>query len=380
MELVSDIHRRRGLRALVREIAPAGEGGGARRRRLLPVAWLVATALLGLLLVRDGGGFMHALERAIHGGWQLVALGALLEACSLAGYVALQHRVVGRADRRIRAKDSYDIALAGTAATRLLPTAGLGGAAVTVWALKARGLRSAEIAERLLAFLLLIYAVYMAALFVFGAAVGLGVVHVAGGRALGALGAGLAVILAASVVILLANPSPIKKLLHRLEHTALAPHAERAAGQLPALRAGLRRAGGELRRPHPALLGALAWWAFDIGVLAAMLRAFGAPLALPVVVLAYFLGTMFNLLPLPGSLSGGLAGTLAVFGAPAAPALAAVLAYRTIAVWLPAASGLASVAALRTTTERWRAERASVRREPDADRPVTRTPADLLPV
>ena len=63
--------------------------------------------------------------------------------------------------------------------------------------------------------------------------------------------------------------------------------------------------------------------------------------------LAYFLGTMFNLLPLPGSLSGGLAGTLVVFGAPAAPALAAVLAYRTIAVWLPAASGVASLRAAR---------------------------------
>ncbi len=131
------------------------------------------------------------------------------------------------------------------------------------------------------------------------------------------------------------------------------PRAER---QLPALRSGLLRAGGELRHPRPALLGAVAWWAFDIGVLVAMLHAFGAALPIPVVVLAYFLGTMFNLLPLPGSLSGGLAGTLVVFGAPAAPALAAVLAYRTIAVWLPAASGVASLFALRATAARWRAE------------------------
>lgn len=356
MELTSHIHRGAGLGTLVREIAPASDAGGTRTRRLLPVAWLAAAALLALLLVRDGGSFVDAVQRALDGGWQFVALGALLEACSLAGYVALQHRVVGRADERIRAKDSYDIALAGTAATRLLPTAGLGGAAVTVWALKARGLRPAEITERLLAFLLLIYAVYMAALLVFGAAVAFGLVYVAGGRALGALGAALAIVLASAVVTLLANPSSIKKILGRLGRSGLAPHAERAASQLPALRAALRRAGGELRRPHPALLGALAWWGFDIGVLAAMLHAFGAPLAPGVIVLAYFLGTMFNLLPLPGSLSGGLAGTLVIFGAPAAPALAAVLAYRTIAVWLPAASGLASLAALRTTVARWRAE------------------------
>ena len=137
-----------------------------------------------------------------------------------------------------------------------------------------------------------------------------------------------------------------------------------------------------------------------------MLHAFGAPLPIPVVVLAYFLGTMFNLLPLPGSLSGGLAGTLVVFGAPAAPALAAVMAYRTIAVWLPAGSGVVSLLALRATVARWRTEgpdteaalarssslyEAPTRRAPSgvlATRPaqapamgaVTRTPAHLLPV
>lgn len=363
MELTSHIPRGAGFQALVREIAPAGaEAGGARRHRLLPLAWLAAAALAALLLARNGGDFVQALERALHGGWRLVALGALLEAASLAGYVALQHRVIGRADERIRAKDSYDIALAGTAATRMLPTAGLGGAAVTVWALRARGLRAAEITERLLAFLLLLYAVYMAALLASGAAVGFGLVHVASGSALGLIGAAIALVLTAAVVTLLANPSSFEKVLDRLmAHPSLAPHAERAAGQLPALRAALRRAGGELRRPHPALLGALAVWAFDIGVLVAMLHAFGASQPFPVVVLAYFLGTMFNVLPLPGSLSGGLAGTLAVFGAPAAPALAAVLAYRTIAVWLPAASGVASLVALRATASRWRAEPAAGR-------------------
>jgi putative heme transporter len=356
MELSSTITRRTGLHALVAELAPAAPAG-TRRGRLLPLAWLAAGGLLLLLLARNGGGFLHALEHALRGGWQLVVLGALLEAGSLAGYVALQHRVIGRADRRIRARDSYDIALAGTAATRMLPTAGLGGAGVTVWALKARGLRAGEIAEHLLAFMLLLYAVYMAALFGFGIAVGSGLAHVSHGGALGLVAAALAASLTAAVVMLLATPSPIRRILSRLAaRPRLAPLAARADEHLPLLRAALRRAAGELRRPHPALLGALAWWAFDIGVLAAMLHAFGAGLPLPALVLAYFLGTMFNVLPLPGSLSGGLAGTLVVFGAPAAPALAAVLAYRTIAVWLPAASGIASLFALRATVSRWRGE------------------------
>ncbi len=65
-----------------------------------------------------------------------------------------------------------------------------------------------------------------------------------------------------------------------------------------------------------------------------MLHAFGAAPHLLVLVLAYFLGTTCNVLPLPGSLSGGLAGALVALGTPAAPAIAAVLAYRTVAVWV----------------------------------------------
>src|SRR4051812_9324322 len=86
IELTSHIHRSTGLLAVVQEIAP-GAGREARTRRLLPLAWLAAAALLALLMVRNGGQFLHALERALHGGWQLVVLGAALEAASIAGYV-----------------------------------------------------------------------------------------------------------------------------------------------------------------------------------------------------------------------------------------------------------------------------------------------------
>ncbi len=373
MELSSPIGHRAALLATVREIAPthAASSQAAGHRRLLPLAWLAAAGLLALLLARDAGGFLHAFERALHGGWQLVALAAVLEAASLAGYVVLLHRVVASADRRIRPKDSYDITLAGTAATRLLPTAGLGGAAVTVWALRARGLRSHDITERLLAFLLILYGVYMAALLAFGAAVGLGAVPVAGDSALGFVAVALALVLSCAVLTLLAAPSFTERLLRRIAGSSprLAPSVERVAAHLPALRSALSRVAVELRRPHPALLGAVAWWAFDIGVLVTMLHVFGAALPVPVVVLAYFLGTMFNLLPLPGSLSGGLAGTLIAFGSPAGGALAAVLAYRTVAVWLPAASGVTSLFSLRRSVESWHGERGA-----------SRTPAHQFPV
>ena len=49
-----------------------------------------------------------------------------------------------------------------------------------------------------------------------------------------------------------------------------------------------------VRQRDARLLGAIGYWAFDAAVLWAMLRAFGAAPALPVVALAYFLGQLAN--------------------------------------------------------------------------------------
>jgi uncharacterized membrane protein YbhN (UPF0104 family) len=338
-----------GLRSMLTELAP-GTVSRPRRRRLPAIAIaVVGAALLAWLISTHGASFVHAIERAFHANWQLVVLAAVLEAASVGGYVLLLHRVVSRASAQLRLKDSYDITLGGATATRLLPTAGLGGAAVTVWALRARGVRSGELAERLLAFLLLLYGVYLAALFASGAAVAAGLVKVSAGRGVGILGASLAVAVAATIIVLFAVPERIAAALG-----ARSGRLSGAARQLPVLRAALGRGWLELRRPHPALLGALAWWGFDIGVLVTMLHAFGVGLSLPVVVLAYFLGTMLNLLPLPGSLSSGLAGALIALGSPVGGTIAAVLAYRALAVWLPAAPGIASLASLRRSVAGWR--------------------------
>jgi uncharacterized membrane protein YbhN (UPF0104 family) len=327
------------LRALAEEIAPARLQQQASRRWLKPALTVAGTAVLGFFLAGHGEQFIAAVVRALHASWLLVILAAGLEAGSIAGYVVLQHRVVSRADRRLGLVDSYDITLAGTVTTRLLPTAGLGGAALTVWALRARGVRTQEIAERLIAFLILLYAVYLGALVTGGLLTGTTIGRVVAGTVLGA-GAGTA--------LLLITASRTRRFHHLLQ------------SHLPVIRAAVRRAATELRQPHPALLGAVAWWACDVGVFGAMLHAFGAHVSVSTLVLAYFLGTACNLLPLPGSLSGGLTGALIALSVPAAPAIAAVLAYRALATWLPAASGIASLSRLRRSVAAWRAEAGSL--------------------
>jgi hypothetical protein len=87
-----------------------------------------------------------------------------------------------------------------------------------------------------------------------------------------------------------------------------------------------------------------------------MLNAFGAPPALAVVVLGYFVGMVANTIPLPGAVSGGMVGTLLAFGVAPDLALSSVLAYRAVAIWLPAPIGLAALGALRARIARWSRE------------------------
>jgi uncharacterized membrane protein YbhN (UPF0104 family) len=111
-------------------------------------------------------------------------------------------------------------------------------------------------------------------------------------------------------------------------------------------------------------VGAIAYWVFDAAVLWAMLHAFGALAVLPVVALAYFVGQVANTLPIPGSVSGGVAGVLIAFGVPVELAVPSVLAYRAIAVWLPSPVAIAAVPALHATIARWGREDATA--EPGA--------------
>ena len=58
--------------------------------------------------------------------------------------------------------------LGGAAATRLLPTAGVGGAAVTLWSLRRAGMGAREATRTLLGFLIVLYSVFLGAIAALG--------------------------------------------------------------------------------------------------------------------------------------------------------------------------------------------------------------------
>jgi uncharacterized membrane protein YbhN (UPF0104 family) len=332
-------------------------------------ALLAASALGGLYLLAGSlQGFPHTWAKLRSGDPAWLAAGAALELLSIGGYAALFFSVVGEGAPRIGWLASLEIPLAGIAAIRLLATGGAGGFAVSAWALGRAGMAPRAIGCRLVASQVVEYAVYMCALLLCGVGLWVGLFPGGGSFVVTIVPAlfGLAVIatflgLAAlpwhpdrsRLGVRLAQPSTRVSWRTRVLRWLLTAGSTARAGTRWALssmfvpRAERRFAG---------LLGALAYWGFDIAVLWCSFRAFGTAPAVAVVVMGYFVGTLAGLLPLPGGIGGvegGMIGAFIAFGEPAGEAVVAVLAYRAISFWLPTLPGVAGYLGLRRTVRGW---------------------------
>ena len=127
---------------------------------------------------------------------------------------------------------------------------------------------------------------------------------------------------------------------------------------------GVRDAGTLLRTGNLALAGALMWWGFQIAVLWASFEAFGHAPPFAVLAVAFFVGMLANLLPLPGGVGGvdgGMVGALIAFGVEPELALLSVLGYRGFVFWLPIIPGVLAYFGLRRTVARWAGEERPVR-------------------
>jgi uncharacterized membrane protein YbhN (UPF0104 family) len=307
------------------------------------------------------GTTLHHLES---GDVWWIAVGVVLELASFAGYVVLFRAVfVGRGGPPgpIGWRESYQITMAGLAATRLFATAGAGGIALTAWALRRSGMEARLVACRMVAFVVLLYAVYAGSVLLDGIGLGTGLFPGGGSFALTIVPAIVAAILIAVVGAMALLPDDVERRLQSWASGSGRLARWVALGvTAPALAAsGVRTAIELIRSRDPGLLGAVAWWGFDISVLWAMFHAFGSPPPFTVIWMAYFLGMLGNLLPLPGGLGGvegGMIGAFAAFGIDFNLAVLAVLSYRGISFWLPTIPGAVAYFQLRRTVARWREE------------------------
>jgi putative heme transporter len=332
------------------------------RRQAIAFGLFILTALAFFYFVLPKlagvGTTLHHIE---HGNSWWIGIGVILELLSFAGYVVLFRAVFVRGHGRIGWPESYEITMAGLAATRLFATAGAGGIALTAWALRRSGMEPRIVACRMVAFIVLLYVVYAGSLLIDGIGLGSGLFPGGGSFAITFVPAIVAALLLGAAAAVATLPDDVERRLGERATGSgrLARWVARAVA-VPALGAsGLRTAIDLIRSRNPGLLGAVAWWGFDISVLWAMFHAFGSPPAFTVIWMAYFVGTLGNLLPLPGGLGGvegGMIGAFAAFGVDFNLSVLAVLTYRGISFWLPTLPGAIAYFQLRRTVARWREE------------------------
>jgi uncharacterized protein (TIRG00374 family) len=330
------------------------------RGRLLALATFVISSLAFLYFVLPKLlGLQQTWNRLQQGNAWWLALAAGLTVLSFWAYVWLFRAVFVRGDSRIGWRASYEITMAGLAATRLFAAGGAGGMALTAWALRRAGMGPRTVAARMIAFLVLLYGVYMAALVIGGLGLYTGVFPGEAPFAITVIPAIFAVVIIGLFAAMAFLPGDLERLVARwttAEHWR--GRLARRVAALPATAAvGVRTALQLMRTNDPALIGTIAWWALNIAMLWACFRAFGSAPPAAVIVMAYFVGMLGNLLPLPGGIGGvdgGMIGAFTAFGVNVELSVVAVLAYRAFAFWLPTLPGAVAYFQLRRTVQRWR--------------------------
>jgi uncharacterized membrane protein YbhN (UPF0104 family) len=324
-------------------------------RRLAQIAAVLGVGVL-LLATLPGLGDVRDRFAEARPGW--VALSLALEVGSVVSFV-----VVFRGVFCIRMPWGFSaqVGLSEQAANVLLPAGGAGGLALGAWALNRAGMSSGHIARRTVAFFLITSSANFLVAVLAGIGLLTGVLPGDATFALAAVPAGLAVLVIGGVIalprVLPEQPAPADgnggppaalPKLAQLRRTVA--HAGATISE------GLGDAGALLRSGRPSVIGGAAGYLFfDIAALAAAFHAFGHAPAAGDFLMAYVLGQLGGLVPLPGGVGGtdgGLVAALALYGTPLASATAAVLAYRAFQLGLPALTGTVAFGRLRHTLQR----------------------------
>jgi uncharacterized protein (TIRG00374 family) len=315
-------------------------------KRVVEIVAVIVVVAISIRALPGLGEVRHRLSH-LDPVW-IVAL-ALAEFGSCAGYVLVfRSTFCPQMSWRL----SYDIAMAEQAANTLLPAGGAGGLALGVWALRRTGMAARHIARRTVAFFVVTSAANFGTLIVVGIATFVGVLP--GQRSvLLTLVPAIVTLLGAALVAV--SPSLLRALdrggpdsggdgwrgrARHLVHEGLQAGAD-----------GLDQAKDLLRsRSLGVVVGSFSYMAFDIAALGLAFAAVGNVPTFSTLVLAYLIGQLGNLIPLPGGVGGtegALIGTFALYGVNIADATAAVLIYRLFALLVPAVLGTPAFVLLR---------------------------------
>jgi len=309
----------------------------SRLRRSLVLLAAVVLAVVAALVLVPGLSSLREKFMGAEPGW--LALAAVLQLGSCACYVLVFRGVFCR---RMSWRTSTEIGLSELAANSVFSIGGAGGLALGAWILRRGGLPAGFIARRTVAFFLLTSLANVTFL-------GLGGLALATGLLSGSPGLLLGVIPAVAAALAIALALGARRLAGAFARRSM--RARLAAGAT-ALGDGLDEAVRLLRTGDPAIIaGASGYMLFDVAMLGVCFAAFGNDVPpVGVLLVAYIIGQLGSLIPIPGGIGGvdaGLIGTLVVYGVDAADAAVAVIAYRGLLLAIPALLGLPALASLR---------------------------------
>jgi uncharacterized membrane protein YbhN (UPF0104 family) len=308
-----------------------------RLRRSVLILLAIVVVVIVVVGLLPGLGSLRESFADAQPAWLVVA--ALLEILSCISYVLVFRGVFCR---HMRWLTSYEIGTAELAANSLLSVGGAGGLALGAWIMRRGGVPGSQIARRTVAFFLITSAANVGFLILAGVGLATGVLKGAPSPAYGVVPAVVGV---AGVLLVLS----VKRLARLLAGRSNRPRVVSALGSLAG---GVEEAVALLRSGNLlVVVGAAGYMLFDVAMLGVCFAAFGndVPPA-GVLLLAYLIGQLGGLIPIPGGIGGvdgGLIGTLILYGADATDAAVAVLAYRALVLWLPVLLGAPSFASLR---------------------------------
>jgi uncharacterized protein (TIRG00374 family) len=325
---------------------PEGLSSHSVRKRLLFVLALVIVVIAAVTLLPGLGELRSRLAHASP-GW--LAVGVVLKVLSGCGYVAVFRMIFCR---KMSWRVSYQIGMSELGANAVIPTGGAGGLALGAWALKRGGMQTDYIARRTVAFFLLTSVPNVLGVIILGLGLATGLIGGESNLLLTALPAAAGI---AAFVLALFAGRLAKRWGKRLERRGGELSRARRAlmKSLTAVGEGVEQAVELLREGNVILiLGLIAYLAFDVMIVWATFHALGPTPPLAILWIAYLIGELGGLIPVPGGIGGveaGLVGTLALYNVSLASGVGAVLAYRAIALSVPAVIGGIAFVALRKT-------------------------------
>jgi uncharacterized membrane protein YbhN (UPF0104 family) len=301
------------------------------------VSLVVLVILVGALLLAVPGLRDVADKIADVNPWWIV-LAIVLEVLSCVGYVLAFRMVFYRIPQLLAIR----VALSEMAFGAVLPVGGAGGIAVGAWVAKAKGGSLRRFMERSAVLFLLTSGVNAATLALAGLLVGVGVLHAPHHIVLGLL-PGL--VATAGIALFWLVPSVAARFV-LVEDSGCFVRWLHTTGRV------VEDAKDEVKHPSWRLLGAVGYLWFDIAMMWVSFRAFGTAPPVGALTLAFLIGYLGNVIPVPGgigALDGGLTGALVLYGADPASAAAAVLVYHAIVLWIPTLLGTLAFLRLRPT-------------------------------